>query len=123
MEKKKILILLIVGLVIVAFSYPMNRFAKTSSNIVEETLDEKETYEKNLEARLANTLSRANGIGKVKVMVTLKNESNEETSQIEGIVVIAQGADENRVKTEIYETVQALFGVPLHKIKVLKGDL
>ena len=123
MEKKKILILLIVGLAIVAFSYPMNRFAKTSSNVVEETLDEKETYEKNLETRLANTLSRANGIGKVKVMVTLKNESNEETSRIEGVVVIAQGADENRVKTEIYETVQALFGVPLHKIKVLKGDL
>lgn len=123
MEKKKILILLIVGLAIVACSYPMNRFAKTSSNVVEETLDEKETYEKNLETRLANTLSRANGIGKVKVMVTLKNESNEETSQIEGVVVIAQGADENRVKTEIYETVQALFGVPLHKIKVLKGDL
>lgn len=123
MEKKKILILLIVGLAIVAFSYPMNRFEKTSSNVVEETLDEKETYEKNLETRLANTLSRANGIGKVKVMVTLKNESNEETSQIEGVVVIAQGADENRVKTEIYETVQALFGVPLHKIKVLKGDL
>lgn len=123
MEKKKILILLIVGLAIVACSYPMNRFAKTSSNVVEETIDEKETYEKNLETRLANTLSRANGIGKVKVMVTLKNESNEETSQIEGVVVIAQGADENRVKTEIYEIVQALFGVPLHKIKVLKGDL
>ena len=49
-------------------------------------------------------------------MVTLKNES-----EIEGIVIIAEGADKNSVKTEIYETVQALFSVPLHKIKVLEG--
>ncbi len=120
MDKKKILILLIVGLAVVAFSYPMNRLAKTSSNLVEETFND--TYEESLETRLANTLSRANGIGKVKVMVTVKNESNEEESEIEGVVVIAQGADKNEVKTEIYETVQALFGVPLHKIKVLRGD-
>lgn len=119
MDRKKLLIVLIIGLAIVAFSYPMNQFTKTSSsNITEETLSDTEYYEKNLENRLSDVLSKVNGVGKVKTMVTLKNES-----EIEGIVVIAEGADKNRIKTEIYETVQALFDVPLHKIKVLKSDM
>lgn len=116
MDKKKLLIILIVGLTIVAFSYPMNYFTKTSNSTIEETLSDAEYYEKNLETRLSDILSKVNGVGKVKTMVTLKNEL-----EIEGIVVIAEGADKNSVKTEIYETVQALFSVPLHKIKVLKG--
>lgn len=124
MDRKKLLIVLIIGLAIVAFSYPMNQFTKTSSsNITEETLSDTEYYEKNLETRLSNTLNKVNGVGKVKVMVTLKNESKKDELEVEGVVVIAEGADENKIKNEIYETVQALFGVPLHKIKVLKGNM
>ena len=46
MDKKKLLMILIVGLAIVAFSYPMNYFTKTSNSIVEETLSDTECYEK-----------------------------------------------------------------------------
>ena len=38
----------------------------------------------------------------------------------EGVVVIAQGADQKKVETEINEAVVALFDVPSHKIKVMK---
>lgn len=40
--------------------------------------------------------------------------------EIEGIVILAQGAGDVRVKAEISEAAEALFGVPAHKIKVLK---
>lgn len=40
--------------------------------------------------------------------------------QIEGIVILAQGAEDAKIKAEISETAEALFGVPAHKIKVLK---
>ncbi|KIR04017.1 hypothetical protein P261_02832 [Lachnospiraceae bacterium TWA4] len=60
----------------------------------------------------------------VSVKKTTKKSfaSEEETPEIEGVVVIAEGADKSEVKTQICETIQALFGVPLHKIKVLKGE-
>ena len=40
--------------------------------------------------------------------------------EISGIVVSAEGGGSPRVKTEISEAMEALFGLPPHKIKVLK---
>lgn len=40
--------------------------------------------------------------------------------RIEGVVVVAQGAGNAGVATEITETVMALFSVDAHKVKVLK---
>ncbi len=126
-----------------------------------------------LEKRLEEVLLTVDGVGEVKVMITLKNngekqirsdtvrehsstsetdsaggsrnlqEVREEYStvilndgtgdspyvtretapEIEGVLVVAQGAGSASVKSEIYEAVQALFNVPAHKIKVLKGVL
>ncbi len=39
---------------------------------------------------------------------------------IEGVVVIAQGGESDRVKSEIVDAVMVLFNVPAHKIKVMK---
>ena len=126
-----------------------------------------------LEKRLEEVLLSVDGVGEVRVMITLKNngekllqsdlvlehsntsetdsaggsrnlqEGREEHStvilndgaggspyitretapEIEGVLVVAQGAGSASVKSEIYEAVQALFNVPAHKIKVLKGVL
>lgn len=126
-----------------------------------------------LEKRLEAVLLSVDGVGEVKVMITLKNngekqlqsdtvrersntsetdsaggsrnvqEGREEYStvilndgsgdspyvtretapEIEGVLVVAQGAGSASVKTEIYEAVQVLFNIPVHKIKVLKGVL
>ena len=126
-----------------------------------------------LEKRLETVLLSVDGVGEVKVMITLKDngerrlqsdtvrehsdtdetdsaggsrsiqEGREEYStvilndgtgdspyvtretmpEIEGVLVVAQGAGSGSVKSEIYEAVQALFNVPAHKIKVLKGVL
>ncbi len=40
--------------------------------------------------------------------------------QVEGVLVLAQGADNASVKKEITDAVMALFGLEAHKIKVVK---
>ena len=42
----------------------------------------------------------------------------EKNPQISGIIVVAEGADNENVKIEIFEAVRALLGVPSHRIKV-----
>ncbi len=40
--------------------------------------------------------------------------------RVEGVVVAASGVGTGRIRTDISETVQALFGLEAHKVKVLK---
>ncbi len=40
--------------------------------------------------------------------------------EVEGILVIAQGGDRAVIQSEIIDAVQVLFGVPSHKVKVMK---
>ena len=132
---------------------------------------EQTQYAEEMEKKLEELLEQVEGVGEVKVMVTLAasteevtlkdtpytkdtvNEtdarggsrssvsvSQEENSilvedeqgrnvpyvtktiepKIEGIVVLAQGADTAEVKNEIIEAVEVLFSVATHKIKVMK---
>lgn len=40
--------------------------------------------------------------------------------KVEGVVVIAAGGDEAKVKMDIIEAAEVLFNVPAHKVKVMK---
>ena len=40
--------------------------------------------------------------------------------EVEGVVVIAQGSGTGTVDLDILTAVQVLFGVPAHKIKIMK---
>lgn len=127
-------------------------------------------FAKKLEEQLEGILSEMAGVGKVRVMITLKSSeelvvekdepvtrsnTNENDSaggsrivtqvdsaettvyrtsgsdsepyvvktlspQVEGVVVVAQGAGSGTVNQNITEMVQALFGVEAHKVKVVK---
>lgn len=129
-------------------------------------------YAASLEARLTESLSQVAGVGKVKVMITLKssqelvvekeqpvsrsttNESDfqggsritsqsetEENTvyrtdgnlsepyviktlppQIEGVLVVAEGAGSGTVNRTIVDIIQALFGVEAHKVQVVKME-
>uniref|UniRef100_UPI00405732B6 stage III sporulation protein AG n=1 Tax=Acetatifactor sp. TaxID=1872090 RepID=UPI00405732B6 len=129
-----------------------------------------EDFATDLEVQLEGLLSEMEGVGKVKVMITLKSSeelvvekdepvtrsnTNESDSaggsriitqmdsaestvyrtlgsdsepyviktispQVEGVVVVAQGAGSGTVNQNITELVQALFGVEAHKVKVVK---
>ena len=39
---------------------------------------------------------------------------------VEGVLVVAEGADDSIVKKNISEAVQVLFGIDVHRIKVAK---
>lgn len=129
-------------------------------------------YAKNLESRLTEALSGISGVGKVRVMITLKSSaelvvekempversSTTETDslggsrivhtdemgetvvysssgndrepyvvktyvpQIEGVLVVAEGAGSGTVNRTITDVVQALFDVEIHKVKVVKME-
>ena len=137
-----------------------------------DTADSSEEYERQLEQRLREILSQMEGVGKVRVMITLKSSrelvvekeqpylrssTNENDSQggnrlvsqlesedntvyrtdgsvsepyvvktlppqVEGVVVVAEGAGSGTVNRTIVEMVQALFGVEAHKVKVVKME-
>lgn len=137
-----------------------------------ETIDSGEEYARQLEQRLRETLSQMEGVGQVRVMITLKSsrelvvekeqpylrssttesdaqggnrivnqfETEENTvyrtsgsesepyviktlpPQIEGVVVVAEGANSGTVNRTIVELVQALFGIEAHKVKVVKME-
>jgi len=104
-------------------------------------------YAADLEKKLTDILSNVQGVGSVFVMITLREseelivekdteekrqqtiyETKDHTSvpyviktvfpKVEGVAVIAEGAENGSVKKNITEIVQALFDVELHKIKV-----
>lgn len=129
-----------------------------------------EDFAGELEDELEEILSQMWGVGKVRVMITLKsseelvvekdetaNRSNTNESdsaggsrivtqmeggkntvyhsngngsepyvvktispQVEGVVVVAQGAGTGTINENITEMVQALFGIEAHKVKVVK---
>lgn len=89
-----------------------------------------ESYEGDLEMRITEILRDVDGVGEVEVMVVLK--ASEEAKvysgfseksvypELSGVVISADGGGSAVVKSEISEAMEALFGLPPHKIKVLK---
>lgn len=134
--------------------------------------DSGEAYARQLEQQLREILTRMEGVGQVRVMITLKSsrelvvekeqpclrssttendaqggsrtvhqfETEENTvyrtggsesepyviktlpPQVEGVVVVAEGAGSGTIDRTIVELVQALFGVEAHKVKVVKME-
>ena len=104
--------------------------------------DANRLYELRLEQRIRDVLKKVDGVGEVDVMLTLFSSSEkvlrvdtvlagssgsgepvvekELAPEISGIVISAQGGGNASVQKEISEAMQALFGLPAHKIKVLK---
>ena len=103
--KNKWVLLLLVGILLVVIAIPTG----TTSEEDEYALDE--------EMRLKNILEQMEDAGDVKVMLTYKNRD-----EVEGVVVIASGAEDALVVKNITDVVQALFDVETHKIMVMKGN-
>ncbi len=40
--------------------------------------------------------------------------------EVEGVLVVAEGGDDAKIIMDIMETVEVLFNVPAHKVKVMK---
>lgn len=116
--KNQLLIILLVGVLIVVIALPTKKTEekKTTSDwgIQEESDNSTE-----LEQRLESALQDVEGIGKVKVMITLTSSENF-AQKVSGIVVVTQNGDNAVVKQNITEAIQALFDVDTHKIKIME---
>lgn len=82
-----------------------------------------------LEARMEAVLSAVRGAGRVRVLVSEGGAasgalaaSGDAGELSGGVVIVADGADDVRVALELASAAQALLGVELDKIQVLKME-
>ncbi len=147
MSKEKVIFLFCSGLLLFVLSLPAESDSvvtgsvagqewETENGVADVPVGSKKTsgsgmtYEDDLERRIREILLDVEGVGVVEVMLVLK--SSEERSvhtgfseksvypELSGIVISADGGGNPVVEVEISEAMEALFGLPAHKIKVLK---
>ena len=118
--KEKILIVLLIGVLLLVIAIPVksDKTGCVSDSDTYKTSDEEiSDYDVYMEQRIEKILSQVDGVGKVNVMVTLENTDD---TAIGGVVIVAQGGDNGSVVSNITSALEALLGIPVHKIKVLK---
>ncbi len=127
--KEKILIVLLIGILLMVIAIPIKDESKNNNSFVgsQDTNSDMYTnwlkdynsditsYSTFIEEKLKNILSKVEGVGEVNVMVKI----NEDES-IEGVIVVAGGGGNGTVSASITSAIEALLGIPAHKIKVLK---
>lgn len=127
--REKILIVLLIGILLMVIAIPVkdesknnNSFTgsqKGNSDMYTDWLKDYDSditsYSTFLEEKLKNLLSKVEGVGQVNVMVKI----NEDES-IEGVIVVAEGGGNGTVSANITSAIEALLGIPAHKIKILK---
>lgn len=120
-NRNNLIILALLGALILIFAIPTGKKEDTVSYETKETEGKEE-----LEERLERILRNTEGVGEVKVMITQKGEEDgftgekEEGSEVEGVVVVAEGAENALVKEKIQDIVVALFPIEVHKIEIVK---
>lgn len=183
-RKDNLIILILSGVLLFVIALPTGKSGGTDSGLVTADFTDQaltkqdsaslaeEEYTAQLEERLRETLSKMEGVGQVKVMITLKSsqelvvqkeqpysrssttesdtqggsrtisqiEMEDQTvyrtsgsdsepyviktlpPEIQGVVVVAEGAGNGTVNRTIVEMVQALFDVEAHKVRVVKME-
>lgn len=108
-KKNQWWIILLIGILLIVIATP----TKTKTKITTES-----SYSTELEERLEHLLGSMKNVGNVQVMIT-----SQKNGDVEGIVVLADGAKDAVVVRNITDVVQALFQVDAHKIKVIERNL
>ena len=96
-------------------TYVIEKDQTTSSSTVYETDSEggtRKSEEKQLEE--SSLYTKDNNGNDIPWIV------KEMEPEIEGVLIAAQGADQDQIAGEITQAVQVLFDIPVHKIKVVK---
>ena len=77
-----------------------------------------------LEMRMESVLSCVSGAGRVRVLVNQDGEKvfSDSEASVQGVVIVAEGADDLRVALELQQAVQALLGVDAVRIEVLSME-
>lgn len=182
LQKDQWLIIILVGILLCVIAIPVEKKDTKSdlSNTIDgminehtvpERKEEEDGYAGYWEEKLEESLRYVEGVGKVRVLITLRNseqkivekdgpEEHTDTDEtdsaggsrtvresriekntvyapdgqgrdapyvimtiepvVEGVVVIAQGADRKEVRENIIEAIQVLFDINVNKIKIVK---
>lgn len=107
-----LLILLIITLVAVNSILNEDKVEDDEKDLVGAELANAEDASTSLEKRIENILSKISGVGKVSVLLTYADEN------LEGMVIVSEGAEDATTKTNIINAVEAVTGLGKHKIKV-----
>lgn len=85
---------------------------------------EPRTEQTDLEMRMESVLSCVSGAGRVRVLVNQEGENAlaGPGAPAQGVVVVAEGADDLRVALELQQAVQALLGVDAARIGILSME-
>lgn len=112
----KLLIILLVGVALVILSFlernPKEILTNETDPIKEITITE-DTYERLLEERLKNTLSKVDGVGQIEVMITIKATSEKivlkENPYTNHTTTESDSEGGSRNSTEISQSDQAVY--------------
>ncbi len=129
LNKEKLIFLFCSGLLLFVLAFPGEKTVESEPveiATVNKKEDTEKSYEEELEQRVQYILQGVEGVGEADVMVSLSTEKavsmfeEEPVREVLGIIISADGGGSSVVKAEISEAMEALFGLPSHKIKVLK---
>lgn len=120
----RILLVGILGVFLIFLSVP-GFFSGTegSSEPAKKAFSQGTDTEEDVEKQFEEALRMVDGIEDVKVVVSWsENEpySSDRERTAKGILVVVKGRDDIAVKEEIINAAEVLFGLPVHKIKVMK---
>ena len=74
----------------------------------------------NTEKRLESALRAIDGAGRVEVMITYNENSEEERENICGVIVIAEGAGNMDVRVNLMRAVQTVLGVGRESVEIFQ---
>jgi stage III sporulation protein AG len=117
----KYIIWILLGILVLVMVIPVN-----NTNPEGNTNVSQEASKGELEEKLEQVLAAMEGVGEVKVMITVKESASDlfsdekEEGEVLGVVVVAQGAGNATIDSKIMTAVKALFGIEAHKISIVK---
>lgn len=128
---KKITVALLVGAaLILLLSFGGSKGGEAGSAV--RPSEERSVYEAELEKRLTEILSEVEGIGSIRVMVTLdtserteygKNEDmllGVKMPQVRGVIVVCDGGGNVIVQEKVIRAVSGVFGISSTRVSVIQ---
>ena len=124
MGKQQWAVLLLTGILLAVIAFPTSE-GNSKSALSEKAFEGTESSETgtDLELRLQNLLENVEGVGRVKVILMTGQDTGiygSTYSEITGVLIAAEGADNPVTVQNIQQAVMALFQVDAHKIKIMK---
>ena len=125
------LVLLLVGVLLAVMALPVKKEDSGSKKTAESVWtqsdgDTQYTPREQMERKLEEILSQVEGVGQVKVLLSVKEGEGDtfygesQTFVVEGVLIVAEGVGNSVVERNIQQAVMALFPVEAHKIKIMK---